>query len=605
MVPIIALIIFFSLPFVIVTLRNILWDTYLWQTKEYRLDRVWANLLYEKSEDNRNDIYTYVKIALFTTSVIYYFEPKAEVLLLGIIIAFIVYWNESVHFLQKLLAHKLARPRLKSPRNLIIMAISFVIILLPYFYVISWVISLPFSSTSSTPNASSGFSYLINGDFSEVLPRTIDGVLVIPLGLVLVEILSIFGIAGELTTPFWVSLIALLTDPLAKLRRRMMIDKAKQKLTGYPKIKVVGVTGSYGKSTTKELIAQLLASKYKVVKTQKNNNTDVGVAQTILRDVNEGTEIFVAEMGAYKPGEIKSTTEITPPDIAVVTGIDQQHVTLFGGIEKTMKAKYEIIEGLKKDGLAVFNGDNEYCMRLAEKCDKRKQIYFSIENQSIVTPEIDDEITEREPGHFPQNENLYASDIVVKENGIEFVLHQHGKKYNLKTNLPARYQINNLLAAIVVAAELGMSVADIVKVINHTTFVVPYLQIKFAINDSKLIDDGYNVNPTGFAAGLEFLAAQKTDAKKWVMTQGFLELGEEKKAVYNKLAKEIAKVADGVITSDNDLLATLAATKTNTIAVDSVYSFPVLYEANVKKNDYVLMEGAFPQVVISKILGDA
>jgi UDP-N-acetylmuramyl pentapeptide synthase len=175
----------------------------------------------------------------------------------------------------------------------------------------------------------------------------------------------------------------------------------------------------------------------------------------------------------------------------------------------------------------------------------------------------------------------------------------------LKTNLPARYQINNLLAAIVVAAELGMSVADIVKVINHTTFVVPYLQIKFAINDSKLIDDGYNVNPTGFAAGLEFLAAQKTDAKKWVMTQGFLELGEEKKAVYNKLAKEIAKVADGVITSDNDLLATLAATKTNTIAVDSVYSFPVLYEANVKKNDYVLMEGAFPQVVISKILGDA
>lgn len=605
MLPIIALFIFFCAPFLAVILRNIFWDIYIWQIKEYRFDRLWAHLVYDKEAGNRNDIYTCIKIALFTAAMTYFLAPKATVLLVSAGLAYIVYWMESFYFLQSVLARKFQRPSIKSPRNWLIILISILILSTPFLYLLNWILALPYSpvvdpvTSGSTPS----IGFLISGNFQEVLPETVNGVLVVPLGVVTLIILTIFGIAAELTVPFWVSLAVFLTEPIAQIRRRLLISKAKAKLANFPKIKVVGITGSYGKSTTKELTAQLLSEKFMVIKTQKNNNTDVGVAQTILRSVNSNTQVLVAEMGAYKQGEIRSTTQIAPVDVAILTGIDQQHVALFGGINKTMKAKYEIVEGLKVNGLAVFNGDNEYCLRLAEKCEKRKQIYFSIENTNVVTPEIAAEGKESKKSKLPVNENLYASDIKVTDSGVEFSLRQKGKKYPVKTNLPARYNINNLLAAIVAALELGMTITEVVKVINETKFDVQYLKIKPAINQSKIVDDGYNVNPTGFHAGLEFLQQQKGKNNKWIMTQGFLELGTEADKIYHKLAKEIAEVASGIITSDEKLLSELSHyKKLKIVKVETVHGFAAQYQANINKGDFVLIEGAFPQTTLTKIL---
>jgi UDP-N-acetylmuramyl pentapeptide synthase len=159
------------------------------------------------------------------------------------------------------------------------------------------------------------------------------------------------------------------------------------------------------------------------------------------------------------------------------------------------------------------------------------------------------------------------------------------------------------LAAILVAMELGMNMKEIVKTINEIEFVVPYLNIYKGINKSRILDDGYNVNPTAFIAAINYLDSLKIKSTKWIMTQGMIELGDEKKQIYRKIAQLIVKKVDGLYTSDRYLLEEVKNLNPEFkgVLVNSVFDFPIYYKYVVKENDIVLLEGPFPQIVLDKI----
>ncbi|MCA9383233.1 UDP-N-acetylmuramoyl-tripeptide--D-alanyl-D-alanine ligase, partial [Candidatus Dojkabacteria bacterium] len=476
---------------------------------------------------------------------------------------------------------------------------------LPYLLFSFWLIGLPVGD-STLHNISSSFqpvTTLTEVSFVEILPQVEDGILIIPLGSLIVLVISLFNVSLDLLTPLFVSTFSILTEPMALFKRRNMVQMAASKLRNLKDLKVIAITGSYGKTTTKELLFQILSNKFITAKTPENHNTDVGIAQAITNFVNEDTEIFIAEMGAYKKGEIMKSTKVAPPDISIVTGVEGQHLSIFGTIENVFEAKYEIIQGMKDDGLAILNGNNEYAVRMAERTDKEKIMYYSINEELDLMTATSEEDDEEEKVSFPKNANIYAKDIIFGKKGLEFTLVLKGTEYSIKTNIPGLHNASNLLAAIAVGLRLGIQPNELVEIINETNFDVPYLKTVVGINESKIIDDGYNVSPTGFLSGLLMLSKQTVKGKHWVLTQGLIELGTDREKVYKRLAKELVKKADGLITSDEDLHAGVlqADSSFNSILVDTPYKLKNAYIEHVHSGDLVLIEGSLPGVVLSAI----
>ena len=167
--------------------------------------------------------------------------------------------------------------------------------------------------------------------------------------------------------PVITALMVLLFQGVTIAWQNKILKKAKEKREKFKDLIVIGITGSYGKTSTKEFLATILSEKFKVLKTRKNINSEVGIAQTILKELTPEHEIFIAEVGAYNKGKIREVCAMLQPKIGILTGINEQHMSTFGTQENIVKAKYELIEALPENGLAIFNGNNKYCQKLYEK----------------------------------------------------------------------------------------------------------------------------------------------------------------------------------------------------------------------------------------------
>ena len=178
-------------------------------------------------------------------------------------------------------------------------------------------------------------------------------------------------------SPLIASLIVLFLQPLAYYARNRIIKRAKEKRSQFKNLLVIGITGSFGKTSTKEFLAEILSAKFKVLKTKEHQNSEVGISRCILDDLKEGHEIFIAEMGAYNKGGIKLLCDIVKPKIGMVTGVNQQHLATFGSMENLLSAEGggELIDSLPADGMAFFNAKNEHCRNLYQKTGIQKFLY--------------------------------------------------------------------------------------------------------------------------------------------------------------------------------------------------------------------------------------
>lgn len=306
--------------------------------------------------------------------------------------------------------------------------------------------------------------------------------------------------------------------PLELLIKRYYIFRAK-KLLAKKKIIKIGITGSYGKTSTKNILTHLLEKQYKVCATPKNYNTEMGLTKTILGCLDDH-DIFVAEMGARHKGDIKILTDIVHPDYAIITTIGAQHLETFKTLENIEETKFQLAEGVSRNGIVIFNGDSTSTRKLYDQYKGEKYLTCSEKSYS------------------------YAENIEISSKGSKFDLILDGKRLNVQTRLLGKCNINNIVTACALAHILGITDDDIVSAIKSLPLTPHRLEI-LKNEYCTIIDDSYNSNIIGSKEAMEVLSS--FDGVKIVVTPGIVELGDEQSQANFKLGTYIADVADYLI----------------------------------------------------------
>ena len=327
--------------------------------------------------------------------------------------------------------------------------------------------------------------------------------------------------------PLLVSLAALINAPIEKIIYKSYIKKSKQKLETFKGIKVIGITGSYGKTSVKNILTKILSEKFKVCSTPENFNTPMGLSKTILENLREGDEILVAEMGARNLNDISELCEFVKPTIGVITGIGNQHLETFKSIENIIKTKAELAKYVTENhGKLFINVDSKNAKTLSE----------SYKNAHLVS--------------FLEQKDLIFDKIDISLSGTNFDIKYKEEIINVQYKLLGEHNLSNLYLAVSVAFGLGLSLDEIKSGIEKIECVQHRLQLIDSSN-YKIIDDSYNCSVEGSKASLKFLKTCKISGNKIVITPGMVELGEEQFSANFEFGKDLANSCDYVIIDSN------------------------------------------------------
>ena len=319
---------------------------------------------------------------------------------------------------------------------------------------------------------------------------------------------------------YFIYLANVIDMPLNKLEYYYYFHKAKKKLKQYQNLQVVGITGSYGKTSSKNVVNEILSSKYIVRPTPKNYNTPYGLMMTINNYLDKFDEVLIAEMGAYTTGRIKNLCDFVHPKYGILTVIGEAHLETFKTKENIQKTKFELIESLPSDGVAVLNRDDSWQVNYELK-NKVKIIWIGIDNKEA---------------------DVYATNIKFGSFGMSFDCHyNHGEKISLKTRLLGSHNIYNILSGVALALEMGISISDIKGSVASLKAVEHRLELK-KIGNIYMLDDAYNSNPIGASGALDVL--NRMNGTKVVVTPGMVELGKLEKEKNYEFGKKISEVAD-------------------------------------------------------------
>lgn len=334
-----------------------------------------------------------------------------------------------------------------------------------------------------------------------------------------------------------------LTLPLALVVKQREIAQARRHLAAH-KPAVIGITGSYGKTTTKEFVAQLLSVKYETAKTSGSENTELGIARKTLRLIRSSTKYFVVEMGAYTLGEIKAIVEIVHPQTAMVTGIEPQHLALFGNLERIIRAKSEIVDGLPPGGTALFNFSNPYCRQMADTA-RRERPDLRVLGYAV----LDDE------AGIPAD--LSARILSATAGGVRFEILDGAQTVQISAPVHGRHFVENLAGAILIARLNDLTWAEIQRGCDSLQLPDKTMQVSELDNRLTLVDDSHNSTPKAFISALDYLTLFP-DKKKIVITPGIIELGPETEAVHRQLGQHLRDInVDQVILTTKDFFAPL------------------------------------------------
>ena len=321
---------------------------------------------------------------------------------------------------------------------------------------------------------------------------------------------------------FIVELANIMNAPINKLVYLYYFNKAKKKLKEYTNLEVVGITGSYGKTSSKNILNEILSSKYITRPTPKNFNTPYGLMITINNYMDKFDQILIAEMGAYVRGEIKELCDFVKPKYGILTIIGQAHMESFGSQENIQKAKFELIESLPEDGIAILNMDDELQVNYPLK-NKVKVKWIAIDNKKA---------------------DVYATNLKCGRNGMEFDCHYKDNEVHLETRLLGSYNVYNILAGVALGLELGVNINDIKSSVLSLKSTEHRLELK-KVGDIYMLDDAYNSNPVGASGALDVL--KDMYGTRVVVTPGMIELGQLEEEKNYEFGKKIATSADYVI----------------------------------------------------------
>ena len=325
-----------------------------------------------------------------------------------------------------------------------------------------------------------------------------------------------------LFSPFFACLINVINHPIEKGIKQYYINDAKKILKSKPDMKIIGLTGSYGKTSTKYILGRILSEKYNTVITPGSFNTPMGVVITVRNHLTPQTEVFVVEMGAKCVGDIKEICDIVHPTTAIITSVGPQHLNTFGSIENVTKTKFELADEVKNNGGKVYlNVDNEY---ISEKQTEYDSITYSIGGES----------------------DIVATNVKCNKNGLSFTVSYKDKKIKLTTELLGSHNVLNIMAAVGIALDMGIDENDIKYAVETLKATEHRLELKPLFNGALLIDDAYNANPSGSIEAMRVIGSFKP-MKRIVVTPGLVELGEKEYECNKELGIAAAKNADVII----------------------------------------------------------
>ncbi|OGZ23199.1 MAG: hypothetical protein A3A08_00900 [Candidatus Nealsonbacteria bacterium RIFCSPLOWO2_01_FULL_41_9] len=378
---------------------------------------------------------------------------------------------------------------------------------------------------------------IISGFWRLKYPKFTKKIIVISLAGLILAILM-FWKGFYLPAFILIILVPLAFQAPTVIWRKSFLKKARLKREGFKNLLVIGITGSYGKTSTKEFLYDILSQKFRVLATKEHQNSEVGIARCILNELKPEHEIFIVEMGAYSKGGIKLLCDMVKPKIGVLTGINEQHMATFGSQENIIKAKYELIESLPEDGMAFFTAKNKYCVELYDKTLRRGS------GQAF----------------------LYGQDA-------------------------AFFGQENILGAQAVARELG--------IIAENSSPPKLLSIKEGANGLNIIDSTYSANPTGVIAHLDYLTLRFPQGKKVLVMPCLIELGSASRDVHRRIGQKISEVCDLAIITTKDRFKEIKETAGDkAVFMENPKEIFEKIKSICKEGDNVLLESRIPKLLI-------
>lgn len=327
-----------------------------------------------------------------------------------------------------------------------------------------------------------------------------------PLLLMLVLILA----------PFILLLCNLINKPIELSINRYYINDAKKMLKDHSNLTVIGVTGSYGKTSVKYILGTLLEAKFNVLITPESFNTPLGVTKTIRSSLRATHDIFVCEMGAKNVGDIKEICDIVHPQHGIITSIGPQHLESFKSLDNVKKTKFELADALPAYGKLFLNGEDENVKSVSHP---HEAITYGL------NPSCD----------------YYADDITVTSAGTSFVVKHGDEAVPFTVSLIGAHNVINIVGAIAICCEMGIELKKLPPYARKIKAVEHRLQLTKR-GKTTVVDDAYNSNPSGAKAALD--AISLFQGKKIIVTPGMIELGSVQFEENRKFGENIAKVCD-------------------------------------------------------------
>ena len=324
--------------------------------------------------------------------------------------------------------------------------------------------------------------------------------------------------------PYLALAAGLAMQPVEKAISGWYLNDAKKKLEAREDLIKIGITGSYGKTSTKFILATILSEKYDVLATPSSFNTPMGLTRVIREQLADHHEVFLAEMGARHVGDIAELVDLVHPKYGVLTSVGAQHLETFGDVETVANTKFELIEGLPEDGAGFFAADGAEVDKLFERATVKK---FRAGLRGALL-------------------DMYAEEIEVGPEGCSFMLKNSlGEKVSCRTRMLGRHNIQNIVLACSLARHLGLTMEQIARGVSKLEPVEHRLQLIPGAGGITVIDDAFNSNPVGAKAALDVLSA--FPGRHIVVTPGMVEQGEQEEEINRQFGTQMAYVCDVVI----------------------------------------------------------
>jgi UDP-N-acetylmuramoyl-tripeptide--D-alanyl-D-alanine ligase len=384
-----------------------------------------------------------------------------------------------------------------------------------------------------------------------------------------IALIAIIAIALPLFAFVFVGISLGVFYPLDHLMKIRILVRARNVREKCENLTVVGITGSVGKTTTKELLSHILKDREMLV-TPAHVNTEMGVANLIIKKLKNKHQIFIVEMGAYRKGEIKLLCSLAKPQMGIITFIGRQHLGLFGNQEELCKAKGELFEALPAEGHAFLNTDSEHSAHLMERS--------SCPVHTISTG-----------GHA----SYEAFDIQESSKGITFTL----RDVHFEVPLQGTHQITNVLLAVTCAESLGVPIAESAKRLNDFHGMPQTFERKDGAQGQLVLDDTHNTSPASFRAAIEWAKLQK-GSPKILVTEGLLELGKDEDLIHRELGLLSRDVFDEVVFLSKKCVRYFEQGFGSTVTRADKKKFKIALSEGM----LIVCEGRMPESVVQRLL---